>query len=146
MIKKFEAFHTNNFFEISKEEYGNRKTSSPGIKIETMLKNLLTDLGCEIVKTDEYCGSIVVFYQKDLINFNINKYVADHGGPFLGIENFELFSSEDKVYKYGVSYNEDDWFYVIEIIDQFGSKSNMTYYKCDQWDGLLSFLNSKDII
>lgn len=71
--------------------------------------------------------------------------------------NWYLFDSNkeridingNKLIRYVIWWCEDEWFYVFEekmMSDNSRSWYEKSYYKCDQWDGLISLLTSKGVI
>ncbi len=88
--------------------------------------------------SDDEVNSIV----SKLDNFFNEKHYKIEGNKRIGVETIEI---GDKQYgpsdvKFYISKYEDEW-YGIEYYKAVGLAYQKTYYKCDQFEGLLKFLD-----
>jgi hypothetical protein len=87
---------------------------------------------------DDEVNSII----SKLDNLFDEKYYKIEGNKRVGVEAIEI---RDKQYgpsdvKFYISKYEDEW-YGIEYYKAVALKYQITYYKCDQFEGLLKFLD-----
>ena len=123
-IKLFETFETNNYYqEISSDEWlivlGN---TSHGRKMDNLLIEIPSNLSKKII-------SLFKGYDYHLTS-----------KPHVIVVNTGISVNKRQI---RISITEDEWFYVSSYNPE---TSDETYYKCDQFEGLVKFLKDKKII
>jgi len=120
-LKLYEMFNREDFYqEIDVDEY---------FEVTREFENL------EKISDKEY------YFFEDIVNKNYISVLFDNTCIHIG---FGENNYSDKIYFFRKV--KDEWWYVSRQIYNADSSIKFTYYKCDQWGGLMTFLKDKKII
>jgi len=132
-LKLYEAFNREDFYqEIGIDEY-DEKTSKDR-------RNLLTR---EYESLEKITDKEYYFFEDNIVDKNYLSLLFNNTCIEVGFGDHISSGFSDKVYFFNKV--KDEWWYVCEQKYQ-SVGSRFDYYKCDQWEGLMKFLEDKKLV